>query len=112
MFGSIGPEEAQAAQVGIAGGFGAFIHAYIRHIGSLLRFTGGILIGIGCAITFAENVAPLVKLIPVIGSYIEKPLIPTAVVIGLTAKVIAEKLLRSVERFDLFSYFKRRKTDD
>jgi hypothetical protein len=108
MFWTPGPEEAQAAELGLAGGFGAFIHAYLRHLGSLLKAAGGIVIGIGSAIVFAPHLVPLVKLTPVIGAHLAEPLIPTAVLVGLTSKALAEKALATIEGCDPLAYFKRK----
>ena len=85
------PEEAQAAKIAAAGGFGAMLLIYLRHPGHWFRALAQIVFGIGQAMIFAQLAADWSGL----------PVVPVSALIGLCGTKLAERLLKSAERAEL-----------
>lgn len=93
------PFSAEETKVAVAGAFGAFIATYLRHPCTLAGAAGRIVIGTGCASVFTYLVA----------DWLGWPVVPAAVVIGLTSYIIAGKVLAAAEKWDALGLIKRGK---
>lgn len=89
------PEETKIA---VGGAFGGFMATYLRHPGTFLRALARIGIGTGCASVFTYMTAEILGW----------PVVPVAVVIGLTSTALAEKALAAAERWDALGLLKRK----
>lgn len=89
------PEETKIAAGGL---FGALWQVYLRHPGKWLRALIMVLFGMGQAMIFTHLVADWTGL----------PVVPVAFVIGLTGKVLAERMLKAAEKADFTPLMKRK----
>lgn len=97
-------EQAEAAKVIAAGGFGAAVLIHLRHPGSAVKAASLFFIGCGNAAIFTETV---VVMLPNAWHVSE---IPVAAALGLLGKSAASKALNGFENFDIFAWFAGRKT--
>jgi hypothetical protein len=94
MFG-FGAEAAQAAKVAAAGGFGAGVMLYIKHPGTLLRASLGVVVGVGIASIFAQSVSV----------WFGWGEVQVAAMLGLLGKGAATGLLNAIDRIDFERFF-------